>query len=275
MLINFTKMHSLGNDFIIIDAITQNVKLNTSYIKKIADRHIGIGCDQLIVLDPPINPLADFYYRIYNSDGKSAEQCINGVRCAARFALDNGLVKKNSMIAESVSGQIILNINEDHIVSANLGIINPKIKELSFKLSQPDILITVYNVSIGNKHAICIINNFTDQEKFQNLEQSIYTSIANQIACQKELYPQGINIGFVKILDKNHMQLRVFERGSGETLACGSNAAAAFLVARQLNLIDEQLEIIFNLGALNSKLLNQELIIQGPVNSIFCGKFKI
>lgn len=275
MLINFTKMHSLGNDFIIIDAITQNIKLNAAYIKKISDRHIGIGCDQIIVLDPPINPLADFYYRIYNADGKSADQCLNGVRCAARFALDNGLVKKTSIIAESISGQIILTVNNDHIVSANLGNIRSSVAELVLNLPQLDNVTNIYNVSIGNNHAICIVNNFLDNEKFKALDNPIYPTLANHIADQDKLYPQGINIGFAKILNSNQMQLRVFERGVGETLACGSNAVAAFLVAKQLNLVGEQLDIIFSLGKLNVELLNQELIVQGPVHSIFCGKFKI
>lgn len=284
MIINFTKMHSLGNDFIIIDAITQNIKLNGAYIKKIADRHVGVGCDQMIVLEPPINSSADFYYKIYNADGKSAEQCLNGVRCAARFAVDAGLIKKSSIIAESVSGKIILTVdNNSQIVIANLGIIQPNINELIFKTSELNTVIKLYNLSIGNNHAICIINNFIIDNDFankqkiqdQNLDDQLYLLLADEIANNKELFPQGVNIGFAKLIDENKIQLRVFERGSGETLACGSNAVAAFLVAKHLNLINDQLDIMFKLGNLNIKLLNEELITQGPVNSIFCGKFKI
>lgn len=277
-------MHSLGNDFVIIDAITQNVKLNSAYIKKIADRHTGIGCDQIIVLDPPTNHLADFYYRVYNADGKSAEQCLNGVRCAARFALDNGLIKKSSIIAEGASGQVTLTINDNQIVAANLGTIHPNINELSLKLPAIDNLITIYNLSIGNNHAICIINNFINKRENCNdisfieddhLDHQIYVELANQVADKKELYPQGVNIGFAKIRANNCIQLRVFERGSGETLACGSNAVAAFLVAKHLHLIEDQVDVMFKLGTLNVKLLNQDLITEGSVHSIFCGKFKI
>ena len=303
MIINFTKMHSLGNDFIIIDAITQNIKLNGAYIKKIADRHVGIGCDQIIILEPPINPSADFYYKVYNADGKSADQCLNGVRCAARFALDIGLIKKSSIIAESVSGKIVLTVdNNSQVVIANLGIIQPNIHELSFKMSELNTVITLYNLSIGNNHAICVINNsiinndFANKQRIEGLEHQIenldhqieglehqiedlddqcYSLLADKIANNKELFPQGVNIGFAKLLDDNKIQLRVFERGSGETLACGSNAVAAFWVAKHLNLINDQLDIVFKLGNLNIKLLNEELITQGPVNSIFCGKFKI
>lgn len=277
MIINFTKMHSLGNDFIIIDAITQNIKLNGAYIKKIADRHVGIGCDQIIILEPPINPSADFYYKVYNADGKSADQCLNGVRCAARFALDAGLIKKSSIIAESVSGKIILTVdNNSQVVIANLGIIQPNIHELSLKISELNIVITLYNLSIGNNHAIYVINNdFANKQSIEDLDDQLYSLLADKIANKKELFPQGVNIGFAKLLDDNKIQLRVFERGSGETLACGSNAVAAFWVAKHLNLINDQLDIMFKLGILNIQLINQELITQGPVNSIFCGKFKI
>lgn len=282
MIINFTKMHSLGNDFIIIDAITQNIKLNSEYIKKIADRYVGIGCDQIIILEPPINPSADFYYKVYNADGKSADQCLNGVRCAARFALDVGLIKKSSIIAESVSGKIILTIdNNSQVVIANLGIIQPNINEVLLKIPELNTIITLYNLSIGNNHVICIINNsiinndFPNKQRIENLDDQLYSLLADKIANNKELFPEGVNIGFAKLLDDNKIQLRVFERGSGETLACGSNAVAGFLVAKHLNLINDQLDIVFKLGILNIQLINQELITQGPVNSIFCGKFKI
>ena len=114
-------MHSLGNDFIIIDTITQNIKIHNAYIKKIADRHVGIGCDQIILLEPPINPLSDYFYKIYNPNGKTAEQCLNGARCAARFALDSGLVNKKVITADCLAGQITFTIEDNQLINANLG----------------------------------------------------------------------------------------------------------------------------------------------------------
>ena len=134
MLVNFTKMHALGNDFVVIDAITQDIKLPAAYIKKIANRNIGIGCDQVILLEPPINPLSDFYYKIYNSNGKIAEQCLNGARCAARFALDVGLVNKKVIVADCMAGSVTFTVENNQLITTNLGIINASVNNFSLKI---------------------------------------------------------------------------------------------------------------------------------------------
>lgn len=278
MIINFTKMHSLGNDFIIIDTITQNIKLHNAYIKKIANRHIGIGCDQVILIEPPIHPLSDFYYKIYNSNGKIAEQCLNGARCAARFALDAGLVNKKIITADCLAGQVIFTVEDNQSIAANLGNLNPIIDSISLKLKHLDKPCQLYNLSIGNPHAIYLINfqhsDINQEKEYKELDHQIYSSLAEDIANQ-DMFSQGINIGFAKIVDYNTIQLRVFERGAGETLSCGTNAVAAFVVAKHLHLIDNQAKILFKLGNLQINLDNNDLIIKGPTNSIFTGKFKI
>ena len=271
MIVNFTKMHSLGNDFIIIDTITQNIKIHNAYIKKIADRHVGIGCDQIILLEPPINPLSDYFYKIYNPNGKTAEQCLNGARCAARFALDSGLVNKKVITADCLAGQITFTIEDNQLITANLGPTNPTINTISLKLKNTNVPCQVYSLSIGNPHAIYLIDSHMPEEQQEADYQSLLAiEIANQ-----DVFPQGVNVGFAKIIDSNNIQLRVFERGAGETLSCGSNSIAAFLVEKQLNLITNKAKILFKLGTLQIKADNNCLTIKGPVNSVFTGKFKI
>lgn len=271
MLVNFTKMHSLGNDFVLVDAITQNIKLNSAYIKKLADRNIGIGCDQVIILEPPMDATSDFYYKIYNSNGKTAEQCLNGARCAARFALDVGLVNKKTIIADCLAGRVILSVENNHVVSANLGSLNPKIN--NHLLSKSDDNIEIYSLNIGNPHVIFILPTKIS-EQYPALEDIKYKLIAEHIANQ-EVFTDGINVGIARIIDTNNITLRVFERGVGETLSCGSNAIALFLVARHLKLINNNAKILFKFGELHVKLENDCLIIKGQTNAVFIGKFKI
>lgn len=273
MLVNFAKMHSLGNDFLMIDVITQNIKLHSSYIKKIANRYTGIGCDQVILLEPPIKPLADFYYKIYNANGKVAEQCLNGARCAARFALDSGLVNKTTIIADCVAGRIVFTLENHNLISANLGIINPVINNFTYKLHNNSMVCEIYSLSIGNPHAIIILPNEISEE-YPDIEHKKYSLLAQYIV-EQNVFPGGINIGFVKIIDCNTIRLRVFERDVGETLSCGSNAVAAFLVAKHLKLIGARAKILFKLGSVYVKLENDAVVIKGPVSSVFIGKFKI
>ena len=271
MLVNFTKMHSLGNDFVLVDAITQNIKLSSAYIKKLANRNIGIGCDQVIILEPPIDATSDFYYKIYNSNGKIAEQCLNGARCAARFAVDVGLVNKKTIIADCLAGRIILSVENNHIVSGNLGLLNPKIN--NHLLTRSDDNIEIYSLNTGNPHVIFILP-IEISEQYPELDDIKYKLIAEHIANQ-EVFSDGINVGIARIIDANNITLRVFERGVGETLSCGSNAVALFLVARHLKLINNNAKILFKFGALHVKLENDCIIIKGQTNSVFIGKFKI
>lgn len=272
MIINFTKMHSLGNDFIIIDAITQDIKLHSSYIKKIADRHVGIGCDQVILLEPPIHPTSDFYYKIYNANGKTAEQCINGSRCAARFAFDSALVNNKTITADCFAGKITFTIEDNQAITAKLAKLNPSIKTISINSNNLNTSYQIYNLSIGNPHAIYFIDS-KNPEQEQKLEHPRYDLLATEIANQ-DIFSKGINIGFAKLVNDD-IKLRVFERGTGETLSCGTNAIAAFLVAKHLNLVPNQAKILFKLGALQINLDDNYLAITGPVNSVFAGKFKI
>ncbi|MGD0465187.1 MAG: diaminopimelate epimerase [Gammaproteobacteria bacterium] len=273
MLVNFTKMHVLGNDFIMIDAITQKIKLHSAYIKKIANRNTGIGCDQIILLEPPKEPTADYYYKIYNANGKIAEQCLNGARCTARFALDSGLVNKQTIVADCMAGRVTFSVENNLLISANLGIINPAINSYLLKLKNSNIDCKIHSLSIGNPHAIVLLPNEISTE-YPEIEHPKYCLLAEDINNQ-DMFSSGINIGFIRVIDANSIRLRVFERGVGETLSCGSNTVAAFLVAKHLKLIANRAKILFKLGTLHVKLENDCLIIRGPTNSVFIGKFKI
>lgn len=274
MIINFTKMHALGNDFVVIDSISQHVKLSKSYIKKIADRKIGIGCDQVIMIEPPLHEHLDFYYKIYNANGEIAEQCLNGVRCAARFVLDNGLMSGSELTAESLGGIVSLKVVNDNSILTILANISSTITDLHFKYL--DLNINAYMVSVGNPHLICFINDSNNLSQLsQNLEDSSYIAIADHLNGYSDLFKQGVNIGFAKLIGSDILGLRVFERGSGETLACGTNAVAASIVGRKLNLIPDKVTVKFKLGNLVIELINNEIHIIGYANAIFSGKFKI
>lgn len=281
MIVNFTKMHSLGNDFVVIDGITQNIKLHRKCIQQLADRKTGIGCDQLLVLEPPKTPDVDFYYRIYNADGKEAEQCLNGARCTARFAQDSGLINKEIIIANCLAGKISFTINNNQSVISQLECFNHDITEIDLNLTANNILPTnfigTYQITVGNPHVIYLLDwsNNEQQPPLTELYQTQYALLAQQIS-NHDKFPNGINIGFGIITANKDIYLRVFERGTGETLSCGSNAMATFLVANKLTLINTTTKIIFKLGFLSINLDNDNnLFIDGPTNSVFSGKFKI
>ena len=267
-------MHALGNDFVIIDAISQHIKLSKSYIKKIADRKIGIGCDQVIMIEPPLHEHLDFYYKIYNANGEIAEQCLNGVRCAARFVLDNGLISGSELTAESLGGIVSLKVANDNSILTILANINSIISDLHFKYL--DLNINAYTVSVGNPHLICFIDYSNNLSQLsQNLEDPSYIDIADYLNGRSDLFTQGINIGFAKLIAPDIIGLRVFERGSGETLACGTNAVAASIVGKKLHFTSNKVTVKFKLGNLIIELINNEIHIIGHANAIFSGKFKI
>lgn len=264
MIVNFTKMHGLGNDFVVIDLITQGARLQKSQIIRIADRKFGIGCDQVILITPPTRAEADFFYRIYNADGQEVEQCGNGVRCAAKFFVDNGLSNKSQLQADCLGGSMSLQIANNQQISVNLGKNYTDVvkKQLNLELGPKEI----YTVSTGNPHGICIVDDL-NQYSLQEVGMKLSTD---------PMFPQGANISFMQIVDKNKVNLRVYERGAGLTLACGSAACAAMLVARSLNLINDQISVAFQHGDLTISFnQDQTITMTGPANSVFIGRFRI
>lgn len=265
MIVNFTKMHGLGNDFVVIDLITQGARLQKNHIKRIADRKFGIGCDQVILITPPTRDEADFFYKVYNADGSEVEQCGNGVRCAARFFHDNGLSNSDNLIADCLGGTVELKLVDHQLVSVGW----PKnyTKVVTKDLNKPELPEKIHTVSVGNPHAVCIVKNLNA------------TPVAQwgKMLTNDPMFPDGANIGFMQIVERNRVYLRVYERGVGPTYACGSGACAAMLVGKELGLLDDKVTVIFEHGELTIeyKESDQSLCMTGPTNSVYIGRFKI
>ncbi len=264
MIVNFTKMHGLGNDFVVIDLITQGARLNKIHIKRIADRKFGIGCDQVILITPPTRADADFFYRIYNADGNEVEQCGNGVRCAAKFFISNGLANKNNLIADCLAGEMQLEVDNDQQVTVNMGKgYGDVTKHTLHHAGYPS---EIHAVSTGNPHGVCIVDDVT---KVPVLEWG-------KTLTQEPIFPNEANIGFMQVIDRENVLLRVYERGVGPTFACGSAACAALLVGKSLNLLGNKATIQFEYGNLMITMNpDQTLSMTGPANSVYIGRFRI
>lgn len=242
MSLKFTKMHGAGNDFVMIDAISQRVRLRPRDIQRIADRRFGIGCDQVLLVEPPGRPDADFRYRIFNADGSEAGQCGNGARCFARFVRHRRLTKALHMVVETSSGLLTMEIQDNHRVRVNMGPPGfapaevPLLREAEareYSLSVGADLLRIGAVSMGNPHAVLRVQDTADGS-LERLGPSIEAHIE---------FPDGVNAGFMQILDRQNISLRVYERGVGETLACGSGACAAVVHGQRMGWLEERVTV--------------------------------
>ena len=238
-MINFTKMHCLGNDFVVIDAINQRISLTSEQIRFMADRHYGIGFDQLLLVEKPASDNADFKYRIFNADGGEISQCGNGARCFARFVRDKKLSDKDEICVDTGSGQLLLRFNDFGLITVNMGIPkhNPteipllaEQESLIYKISVNGIEPAFGAVSMGNPHAVIQVDDIKT------------APVANlgQLLESHAVFPERANIGFMQVMDRNHIKLRVYERGAAETLACGSGACAAVVIGIEQNQLDHE-----------------------------------
>jgi len=262
MKIHFSKMHGLGNDFVIIDAINQAIQLDTESIAQLANRHFGIGFDQLLLVEKPKNQQTDFYYRIFNADGQEVEQCGNGARCLARFVLDKGLTTKTSLKVETCNSALSLQINDDGYITANMG--TPQISESqTIECNQTEMHFVPVN--IGTPHAVTTV---------ESLQTQVIKTVGEQLQ-KHPLFPKGVNVEFMKMMNPQEIQLRVYERGVGETLACGSGACAAIVAGIQqtvlqspvtVNLPGGQLQIAWQGG-------DEAVYLTGPAETVFEGSF--
>ncbi|MGK0441614.1 MAG: diaminopimelate epimerase, partial [Pseudohongiellaceae bacterium] len=242
MLLRFTKMHGLGNDFVVLDLITQRYRLRQKDILHIADRHFGIGCDQVLVVEHPQNPEVDFRYRIFNCDGNEVEQCGNGARCFARFVLDKKLTGKQKIKVETNSGIIELGITNDQQVRVNMGKpefepqlipFDAQAKANSYDINVDGQTISLGSASMGNPHCTLIVDS-VDEAPVETLGALLEAH---------PRFPQKVNVGFMEIIDRRNVKLRVFERGVGETLACGTGACAAMVIGQAQGLLDQHVNI--------------------------------
>ncbi len=275
MIIEFTKMHGLGNDFVVIDGFSQSISLTSEQITAMADRHFGIGCDQLLLVEKSKHAQAEFRYRIFNADGGEVEQCGNGARCFALFVRQQGLTINTDIMVETASGLIELKIKENQ-VTVNMGVPDFQPQNLPFlaenQAESYDLMVNggqyaIGAVSMGNPHAVMQVKdlNTIDIDKLGSAIES------------HELFPNRVNAGFMQIINREEIKLRVFERGVGETQACGTGACAAVAVGRQAGLLDETVTAHLSGGNLVIQWPGegQALLMTGPATSVFDGKIKI
>jgi diaminopimelate epimerase len=272
-IVNFTKMHGLGNDFVVFNCTEKPLNLTKKQLQFIANRNFGIGCDQILFVENSNKNGIDFRYRIFNADGGEVEQCGNGARCFAKFIRDNKLSDKNELIVETNTGNIILYIDLNEQITVNMGIphFNPikipfKTNEikLKYKLTIDKQEISIGVVSMGNPHAVLLVEDVTTAD-VQNLGKKIE---------QHKNFPQRVNVGFMEIIDKNNIKLRVFERGTGETLACGTGACAAVVIGQRWGLLNNNVKVELPGGFLtiNTK---EHIYLTGAATTVFEGNITL
>jgi len=273
MIRPFSKMHGLGNDFIVFDATSEAVDLSTDKIRQLANRHFGIGFDQMLLVEPPRNSDTEFYYRIFNADGSEVEQCGNGARCFARFVNEKKLSDNSVLNVGTASGNITLYLEADDQVRVNMGtpVFAPADIPLDIVQQQADYPVTIDNqelrfmsVSMGNPHAVLRVDDVATAP----------VEIIGPILESHPLFPQRVNVGFLTVKDRNAIDLRVFERGSGETLACGTGACAAVVCGQQQGWLDETVQVSLPGGQLTIQWQgdNNPVWMTGPAEFVFEGE---
>jgi len=277
MELSFTKMHGLGNDFVIFDATNQPLNLTGEQIRFIADRHLGIGCDQLLLVEKSTKPNVDFRYRIFNADGGEVQQCGNGARCFARFVHDKGLTDKVELAVETLSGIIYPRLEENGEVTVDMG--KPRLQpdEIPFIAKevapQYPIIINkdIYRigaVSMGNPHAILIVDDL-DNAPVAELGTILETH---------SRFPERVNVNFIQVINRSEIKLRVFERGVGETMACGTGACASAVFAKRMDLVDMPVKVKLRGGDLTVRWSGDEaasVCMTGAAVHVFDGKINL
>lgn len=275
MNIRFTKMQGAGNDFVVINALAEPFALSPAQIKQLADRHFGIGCDQLLVVEKATRPEADFRYRIFNADGGEVEQCGNGARCFVRFVHDEGLTTQRQIRVETLSGIISPRLEDNGQVTVDMG--QPRFlpDEIPFisdsqaviqtlQVGEAAVGITV--VSMGNPHAVQVV---------ADIDTALVETLGPRIESHPR-FPQRVNAGFMQVVDVHTIRLRVYERGAGETLACGTGACAAVVAGMRRGLLVSPVRVITRGGDLSIAWDGQgSVLLTGPAVSVFNGEIKL
>jgi diaminopimelate epimerase len=276
MKIRFAKMHGLGNDFVVLDAVRQNFVPTPAQARWLADRHFGIGCDQILVVESPQREDADFRYRIFNADGSEVEQCGNGARCFVRFVHEQGLTTKREICVETQSGLIAPRLEADGEVTVDMGVPRFAPADIPFLADGDELvhtlefagrsaLITV--VSMGNPHAVQVVENVNTAPVARDgplIEAHPY-------------FPKRVNAGFMEVVERHAIRLRVFERGAGETLACGTGACAAVVAGIRRGLLDSPVRVTTRGGELKIAWggMGQPVLMTGPAVTVFTGELEL
>lgn len=273
MLLKFTKMHGAGNDFVVLDGVRQTIELSAEQLRLLADRHFGVGCDQILLVEKAQHQDADFRYRIFNADGGEVEQCGNGARCFVRFVHEQGLTSKREIVVETQSGLISPRLEEDGRVTVNMGapVFDPVhipfqggSGAVSEALEVGDELLQISAVSMGNPHAVQLVAD-VEHAQVERLGPLIE---------RHARFPKRVNAGFMQVLDRQHIRLRVYERGSGETLSCGTGACAATVAGIRRGLLDSPVHVATRGGALSIAWAGEDapVLMTGPAISVFSGE---
>ena len=284
MKLTFTKMHGAGNDFIVIDAINQHIDFTPEQWRRLADRRFGIGADQILVVEKPQSPGCDFRYRIFNSDGGEVEQCGNGARAFARFVTDKGLTTQATIRVETMKGIIAPRLEDGGMVTVDMGAPELDPAAVPFETAglagqragedtlwplaldaHPAVLVSV--VSMGNPHAVQVVDDV----------DTAPVAATGPLIEQHARFPRKVNAGFMQVLDRTHVRLRVYERGAGETLACGTGACAAVVAGIRRGLLDSPVHVTARGGALSIAWAGagHPVMMTGPAVTVFEGEIEI
>ena len=276
MKLRFTKMHGAGNDFVVIDATHEPFIPTPELLSALSYRRFGVGCDQVLVVEKPSTPDVDFNYRIFNSDGSQSGQCLNGSRCFARFVRERGLSDKEIIKVRTCTSLLELELLPDGLVRVNAG--PPRFDPVQIPFTAPSRaprysialagsgLLEIGAVSMGNPHAVISVSD-VDTAPVQEIGKALQSHPA---------FPERVNVGFLQVVDRGHARLRVFERGAGETLACGSGACAAAVVARMWDSVDAVVQMQVRGGTLTIEWQGEgsPVFISGPAQAVYQGEME-
>jgi diaminopimelate epimerase len=272
MQIQLSKMPGLGNDFFVIDNVTQNVFFSKEKIQQLSDRNFGIGFDQLLMVEPPYDPDQDFHYRIFNADGSEVSQCGNGARCFARFVKMKGLTNRNKIVVSTKAGRMVLYLEKDGQVTVNMGVpefdpslvpIKAQKREKTYILRAQEQTFFCGAVSMGNPHCVLLVDDVETAD----------VETMGPLLEKHERFSEGANGGFMQIINHSHIKLRVFERGAGETLACGSGACAAVAVGQLQNRLSKDVRVDLRGGSLKIRWQGGDNVLKmtGAAEHVFDG----
>jgi diaminopimelate epimerase len=275
-VLRFTKMHGLGNDFVVFDGIGQRVDLSLGQLRRLADRRFGVGCDQVLVVERGTRPDVDFLYRIYNADGGEVEQCGNGARCFVKFVRDQGLTTKRTIRVETAGGIITPELVDDGRVTVDMGVPRFAPSEIPFT-SESDALVQplelgsatvdISVVSMGNPHAVQLVDD---------VDRAPVTTQGPRLENHPR-FPKRVNAGYMQVVDRATIRLRVWERGAGETLACGTGACAAVVTGIRRGLLDSAVRVDTRGGALTIAWRGPGNAVEmtGPAVTVFEGVWEV
>ncbi len=272
----FTKMQGLGNDFVVVDTLAAPLELSAAQVRRIADRRLGVGCDQLLVIGAPVDATADFRYVIYNADGSRAEQCGNGVRCIARYLAQRGLADQSGLVLEGDAGRVRARIEDDGAVTVDMGVprLEPSeipftadVRAATYPLAVGGREVAISAVSMGNPHAVLIVDD---------VERAPVAELGPAIETHPR-FPRRTNVGFLQVVGPAYARLRVYERGAGETPACGSGACAAVIAGRLRGLLGERVTVRLPGGELVVLWSGEgaPVWMTGPAVSVFEGQVEL